>query len=40
MLNTEKTIKEANDMWKEMDSELGITEEMSNDPQYDYIDED
>lgn len=40
MLDTTKNIKEANDIWDEIDKELGITEEKVMSSEYDYIDED
>ena len=40
MLNTDKTVKEANSMWEEMIKESGITEEEIMSSEYDYIDED
>lgn len=39
MLDTEKNIKAANDMWEEMLKESNITEEDINDPKYNYMDE-
>lgn len=40
MLDTSENIKKANEIWDDIDKELGITEEDVNNPEYSYMDED
>lgn len=40
MLDTEKSLRQESEKWDELAKEMGITEEMINDPKFDYLDED
>lgn len=39
MLDTRENIQDTKKQWEEIDKELGITEEIINDPKYDYMDD-
>ena len=40
MLDTKNGLKQESEKWNKIAKEMGITEEMINDPKYDYLDED
>lgn len=40
MLDTKNGLKQESEKWDEIAKEMGITEEMINDPKYDYLEED